>query len=63
PDPADRRRVLVHAAERGLELHGRVASAVSEVQSTALRDLGDKTELATMLERLADAFDRSALRA
>ncbi len=62
PDPADRRRVLVYLADRGRELHGRLASIVDRVQSDVLRELGDESEFEALMDRLADAFDPTASR-
>lgn len=63
PDPADRRRVLVHAAERGLRLHARLAQAIDRVQAEMLDAIGTDTGIETVLDHLADALDRPAVRA
>jgi DNA-binding MarR family transcriptional regulator len=62
PDPTDRRRVLVHIADRGRDLHARLATTVDRVQSEVLSELGDESELEALMDRLADAFDPAASR-
>ena len=57
PDPADRRRVLVHAADRGRELHARLAPSLAQLQSDVLLPIGAGTELEALFDRLADALD------
>jgi DNA-binding MarR family transcriptional regulator len=53
-DETDRRRVLVLLADRGRELHARLAPAVREVETALLRDLGPASaELRGHLDRLA----------
>ena len=58
PDPADRRRVLVYAAERGRELHRQLASALDRSQTDLLRAVDGGAELEDLLDRLADALDQ-----
>lgn len=60
PDPADRRRVLVYAAERGRELHSRLAAALLRLQTRVLGAAGAESEIEGMLNGLADAFDPAA---
>ena len=58
PDPADRRRVLVYAAERGRELHQQLASALDRSQTDLLRAVDGGARLEELLDRLADALDQ-----
>lgn len=57
PDPADRRRVLVHLTDRGHELHARLASVLDRMRAELLAALGDESGLEEMLGRLNDALD------
>lgn len=61
PDPADRRRVLVHSADRGLELHARLAAVLDRLHVSLCEVIGDETEagLEDALNRLTDALDSS----
>ncbi|HWG26293.1 MarR family winged helix-turn-helix transcriptional regulator [Actinospica sp.] len=56
PDPADRRRVLVYAAERGRELHTRLASVLTRVQAELPGSVGSESELEGLLGSLAEGF-------
>lgn len=58
PDPTDRRRVLVHASERGRELHRHLASSLNRTQADLLKAIDGGTELEDLLDRLADALER-----
>lgn len=64
PDPGDRRRVLVHAADRGRELHTRLAAALAlaRIQGDVLRPTDGGVELETLLDRLADVLDSASVR-
>ena len=50
-DPADRRRLLVHAADRGRELHEQLWPPLQEAEALALAGLSDD-ELATLRDLL-----------
>jgi len=65
PDPADRRRVLVHAAHRGHELHARLAASLAPLESDVLRPTGGEgeAELEALLDRLAGVLNLPAARA
>ncbi|ACU75288.1 transcriptional regulator, MarR family [Catenulispora acidiphila DSM 44928] len=63
PDPADRRRVLVHAAQRGRELHARLAPSLARMQSEVLRPIGTGEELEALLDHLARVLDPGSARA
>jgi len=52
-DPADRRRVLVYATERGQALHRHLAAAVARLQDELLHDIADTGDLTDTLARLA----------
>jgi DNA-binding MarR family transcriptional regulator len=62
PDPVDRRRVLVHAAERGRELHRHLASALDRAQTDLLRAVDGGARLEELLDRLADTLDQPTAR-
>ncbi|MEZ0110659.1 DNA-binding MarR family transcriptional regulator [Catenulispora sp. EB89] len=62
PDPADRRRVLVHAADRGRELHARLAAALADAQADVPLPTDAGAELAALLGRLADEADAGSAR-
>jgi DNA-binding MarR family transcriptional regulator len=57
PDPADRRRVLVHLTDRGRELHDRLATALAALQAEFAPPLGGEAELHGLLSRLVDALE------
>jgi len=60
PDPTDRRRVLVHASERGHELHKHLAVSLNRMQADLLEEIDGATELEDLLDRLADTLDQPA---
>ncbi|MEY9856473.1 DNA-binding MarR family transcriptional regulator [Catenulispora sp. GAS73] len=62
PDPADRRRVLVHAADRGRELHARLAAALARAEADVPLPTEAGTELAVLLDRLTDGPDAGSAR-
>jgi DNA-binding MarR family transcriptional regulator len=62
PDPADRRRVLLHLSARGRIVHDRAAHRVREAQAELLGAIGDHGELARALARLTAALDPSTVR-
>jgi DNA-binding MarR family transcriptional regulator len=62
PDPADRRRVLVHLTDRGRELHTRLAAVLDRIQGELLEALGAESGIEGLLDRLADALERPAAR-
>jgi DNA-binding MarR family transcriptional regulator len=57
PDPADRRRVLLHLTARGRSLHRRAAGRVHADQVTLLEAIGDDGALMVLLARLHAAAD------
>ncbi|HET9171830.1 MAG TPA: MarR family transcriptional regulator [Actinospica sp.] len=62
PDPADRRRVLVHLTDRGHDLHTRLAAVLDRMQGDLLDTLGAESGLEVLLGRLAEALDHPAPR-
>ena len=60
PDPTDRRRVLVHAAERGHELYERLAGTLDRMQAHLLQAIDGGAELEDLLDRLAHTLDQPA---
>ena len=58
PDPADRRRVLVHASERGRDLHKHLASSLERMQEDLLQAIDGGTDLEDLLNRVADTLDQ-----
>jgi DNA-binding MarR family transcriptional regulator len=60
PDPTDRRRVLVHLTERGLELHKHLAAALDRMQADLLQAVDGGPDLEDLLDRLADTLDQPA---
>lgn len=57
PDPADRRRVLVHTADRGRELHARLAAALARTQADVPLPTDAGAELEALLDRLGTGAD------
>lgn len=55
PDPADRRRVLVYAADRGRELHARLAAALARTPSG-----GAGPGVAELLDRVTETLSAPA---
>jgi DNA-binding MarR family transcriptional regulator len=60
PDPADRRRVLLHLSARGRILHERAAHRVHTDQVRLLDAIGDHGELGRTLLLLAATLDGAA---
>lgn len=59
PDPADRRRVLVHTAERGHALFARLAALLERIHTDLLQTIGGEAEagLEDALGRVAGALN------
>lgn len=57
PDPADRRRVVLHLTARGRSLHRRAAGRVHADQAMLLEAIGDDGALMRLLGRLHAAAD------
>ncbi|MGW2748278.1 MarR family winged helix-turn-helix transcriptional regulator [Streptomyces sp. NPDC001450] len=61
PDPADRRRVLLHLSARGRILHDRAAHRVATEEARLLTAIDDDGTLAGALFRLTAALDQGVV--